>query len=184
MGAFGNTNQGFGGTGSGSGGGGGSISFIKLCSIGAGVNIVDTNPRLGYNSLFYDFTVYDCTNYLSGNIVVVWNPNTSQIQFTQTQTLPIGTIPVDNYLVDNSGNFIVTNSGDFILTSYGLEFDFQIVGNSVNTILYTPNTNWKLNLQKTLFEDCCTTPVVSGAFITSQDNIDIITENGNFLVTE
>jgi hypothetical protein len=184
MASFGNTNQGFGGTGGSGSGGGGSTTFIKLCSIGTGVNIVDTNPKLGYNSLFYDFTLYDCTNYVSGNIVVVWNPSTDQIQFSQTQTLPIGTIPVNNFLVDNLGNFIVTNSGDFILTSYGLEFGFEIVGNSVNTILYTNNSSWKLNLQKTLFEDCCTTPVVSGAFIITENNNDIITENDDYLITE
>lgn len=184
MASFGNTNQGFGGTGGSGGGGGGSISFKKVCTIGTGTNIVDTSPKLGYNSAFYNYTVSDCTNSYSGAIAVNWNGSTNQISWNETSTIPIGTIPGPTYLVDNLGNFVVDNLGNFIVVYQPISIVFQIVGNDVNMILYTNNSGWKISISKILLEDCCTSPYVALANITTQNNEPLLTESNNNLITE
>ena len=182
MASFGNTNQGFGGTGG--SGGGGSMSFKKVCSIGTGTNIVDTSPKLGYNSAFYNYTIYDCTNSYSGVIAVNWNASTNQISWNETSTVPIGTIPGPVFLVDNLGNFIVDNLGNFIVVTQPVSITFTIVGNDVNLILYANNSNWKISLSKILLEDCCTSPYISSANIVTQSNQQLLTENNEYLITE
>jgi hypothetical protein len=170
----------------GGGGGGGSspISLIKTCSIPTGVTIVDSTPKLGNNSIFYNYTLYDCTNFVSGTIVVVWNSSTNQISYNETSTVPIGTIPMDEFLIDNLGDFIVDNLGNYIIVAYGVGISFEIVGNSVNMVLTTINSDWKINLSKIVFEDCCTIPYVSEALITTENGLDLVTENDDYLITE
>ncbi len=186
MATFGNTNQGFGGTGGsgGGGGGGGSISFKKLCSIPAGFSVIDISPKLGYNSAFYNYTIYDCTNSYSGVIAVNWNPSTNQISWNETSTVPIGVIPSGSFLVDNLGNFIVDNLGNFIVTTQPVALSFTIVGNDVNLVLYANNTSWKASLSKILLEDCCTSPYVSSGLLTTQNNEPLLTESNDNLITE
>jgi hypothetical protein len=167
---------------SGSGGGSSVVVITKKCSIPIGTSIVDTSAKLGYNSAFYNYTLYDCTNYVSGTLIAVWNPQTNQIQWSETTTNSIGNT-TGYFLTDNLGNFIVDNLGNFI-TIAGVSFTFTIVGNAVNLNVIVPTTGWKMTYSKMIFEDCCTTPIVSGAFITTESSEDLITEGGDFLITE
>ena len=146
---------------SGGGGGGGNnpITIIKTCSIPTGVTIVDSTTKLGNNSVFYNYTLYDCSNFVSGTIVVVWRNRTNQISYYETATVPIGN----------------TN---------GATIGFEIVGNSVNMVLTTNNSSWKINLSKIVFQDCCSIPYVSEAKITTESGLDLITENNDYLITE
>jgi hypothetical protein len=132
--------------GGGSGGGG-----QKVCTIVSGTSIVDTSERFGYNSVFYNFAIYDCDNYYAGNLTAVWNPNTGVVQFNETSTNSIG-------------------------NTAGVSISFTIVGNDVNLVITVPTSSWKISFKKTVLEDCCTIPYISGAFIT--------TEAGNPLLTE
>jgi hypothetical protein len=170
----------------GAGGGGGTspITLIKTCSIPTGVTIVDSTIKLGNNSVFYNYTLYDCTNFVSGTIVLVWNSSTNEISFNNTSTMPIGSIPIDEFLVDNLGDFIVDNLGNYIIVAVGVAISFEIVANSVNMVLTTNNSDWKINLSKIVFEDCCSSPYISEAIITTEDGLDLITENNDILITQ
>ncbi len=166
---FGRRNTGFflGKGAGGSGGGGGQ----KICVIANGTSAVDTTVRIGNNAVFYNFAIYDCTNYYAGTLVAVWS--SGQIEFTETTTSSIG-------------------------NTAGVSFSFSFVGNTVTLNVTVPSSSWKFSYSKTILPDCCnSTPYVSGAYIITEDgnsppNENIVTEDtpsqdiidnlGNFLV--
>jgi hypothetical protein len=107
---------------------------------------------MGYNTVIYNFSITDCTNYYAGTLVAVWNPTTAEIQFTETATSSIG---------DTSG----------------VSFSFSISGNSVNLIVTVPTSSWKFSYTKSVLQDCCTNPYVSGQRITTEASDPIVTED-------
>jgi hypothetical protein len=131
--------------------------ITKLCSIASGTSIIDTSERFGYNAVFYNFTITDCTNYYAGVLTAVWDALTGTITFTETSTSSIG-------------------------NTSGVSFSFTITGNDVNLVVSVPSALWKFSFTKTVLEDCCTMPYFSGAYIITEDgnsppNERIVTED-------
>ena len=139
-----------------SGGGGGTSS--KVCAITSGGDIIDTNDKIGFNSVFYNYSVYDCSNYVAGTLIAVWNPQSNAVEFSNTTTSSIG-------------------------NTDAVTFAFQSVGNSINLVMYAPDNTWKYSFRKITLDDCCTVPYISGAFILTQSGSELITESGDFLIT-
>lgn len=154
----GNTSFGFGSGGGTSGGGTSIVTSGKICSIASGTSIIDTIPVLGYNSAFINYSLYDCTNYVAGQLTIVWNPTTGQFQFNNVTTNDVG-------------------------STAGASLSVSIIGNSVNIIATVPNANWKYSYYKVVNADCCTVPIDSALFITTENGLDLTTELGEFLVT-
>lgn len=135
----------------GGGGGGGNTTSGKVCMISSGTSTIDTTDRYGYNAVFYQFTITDCTNYYSGNLVAVWNADTGSIEFTETSTSSIG-------------------------NTAGVSFAFTMPQENVNLRVTVPSNQWKFSYTKTVIEDCCNSPLVSEV-ITTEDDIPIATES-------
>jgi len=152
--ALGNTNLGFSGSG---GGGGSSPSSIKVCSIVSG-QTVDTTPRFGNNSVFYNFSISDCTNSYAGTLIANWQAASGLIQFNEINTNSIG-------------------------DTTGVSFDFTVVGSVVNLIVNTPTSGWKMSYVKNVLQDCCSVPYTSGAMLITNSGNLITTESGEILIT-
>jgi hypothetical protein len=140
-----------------SGGSGfGYPSPTKICTIASGTSVIDTSPRFGFNSAFYQFSVTDCTNYYAGNFVAVWDATTGQVQFTETSTSSIG-------------------------STTGVSLSFECDTDTANLIITVPTADWKFTFVKTILTDCCTDNV---EFLITEIGDYLITESGLYLVTE
>ena len=118
-----------------------------------GTSIADTTLQYGNNSVFYNYTASDCTNYISGTIVIVFNQATG-IAITTTPLVTLG-------------------------SSAGLSFSATIVSSTVNLNITVPSPNWNLNLSKIVFVNLC--EGVCPALITESGD-DLITESGDTII--
>ena len=139
---------------SGTSGTGGGIATFQVPLIAPNTSVIDTTPQTGNNSIFYNYTAADCTNYVTGTLNVVFNKYDG-IAITDTVLATIG-------------------------SASGLSFSASIFNNVVYLSITTPSTDWNLNYSKIVFLDLC--PPSCGDLLTEAGNF-IETENGLLIQT-
>ena len=142
-----------------SGSSGAGANLLQIVPIPNGTSVVDTTPQYGNNSIFYDYTASDCTSYVSGRVVVVFN---------QGATIYYNVNPVVGFGPDGES----------------VSFTATLVSGFVNLNIIVPSSNWNLNLSKIVFLDLCTPAPYECPAIATENGDDLITESGDIITIE